>query len=149
MELDGRHSKYRDILSNNNIRNWDDFDENVINEVKTLKYTDQQGNINKFWQNEVKRLSKLYKFKSYVENDATDIDFHQPLTWTRQMYDDWRSEYKISADGSSKLEASSRIGKDIDIKPEPALFNLSIPLRLSEEAVLADPMIEDAKGASQ
>ena len=49
LELDSIHSKYRDILSNNNIRNWDDFDENGIDEVKTFQYTDQQGNVNEFW----------------------------------------------------------------------------------------------------
>ena len=51
LKLDGGHIKYRDILYNNNIVTWDDFNDfDDINEIKNLKYTDGQGNVIKFSQ---------------------------------------------------------------------------------------------------
>ena len=61
------------------------------------------------------------------------------------MYDEWCIENKISSDGSSRKEKGSRIGRDIDIKPEQAISHLSIPLGLSKEEILADPKNTNAK----
>ena len=145
LKLDGGHIKYRDILYNNNVITWDDFNDfDGIDEIKNLKYTDGQGNVVEFLKREKNRLTKLWNFKSYVKDDNDEV-FHKPLTWTRPMYDDWCIEKKIFSDGSSGVDKGSRVGKDIDIKPEPALSNLSIPLGLSQEEVLVGPKNENAK----
>ena len=63
LKLDGGHIKYRDILYNNNIVTWDDFNDfDDIDEIKNLKYTDRQGNVVEFLKREKNRLIKLWNF---------------------------------------------------------------------------------------
>ena len=48
LELDSTHSKYRDIFANNNMKDWEDFycDEiDDFGDTTNLKYTNEQGNV--------------------------------------------------------------------------------------------------------
>ena len=91
-KLDGAHSEYRDILYNNNTMKWEDFIS--YNDVDDIKISSIPMN----------RLNKLWNFISYVKDDNDDgINFHKPITWTHQMYNDWCSKYKITRDGSSNI----------------------------------------------
>ena len=65
LKLDGTHSKYRDILSHNNILEWEDFTNcDEIDDIKNLKYTNEQGNVIEFLKREMNRLTKLWNFIS-------------------------------------------------------------------------------------
>lgn len=48
LELDGSHSKYRDILSNNNRKKWDDFDKHEFDDITKLTSKDKHGVFIKF-----------------------------------------------------------------------------------------------------
>ena len=61
LELDGVHFKYRNILSKNNLLRWEDFiicDE--IDDIRNLKYTDEQGEVISFLKREKNRVTKLW-----------------------------------------------------------------------------------------
>lgn len=99
LKLNDYHSKVRDILCDKKIVTWEDFEELELEELKRYNSKDKYGNKIEFNNHEIKRFSRLFKFKKYLLYHK-DFDYFDPCTWTCRMYNNWLREFQISSDGT-------------------------------------------------
>ena len=101
MQLDGRHSRVRNILRVNGIVTSVDLFNITQAELLRSEYEDDAGTIFRFDRSDRRKLRWVHPFRDYlIKNKPINIDLEDPCTWSPELYQEWRSAESVQSENS-------------------------------------------------